>query len=430
MTPAISNAQYWADEDGGVYNIPSVEFNPTFTGFGSDGDLIYNKIDLQNGQTMQIVRNTTLYDNLGNSIATAWDSAIGWNHEIEFRDGGIIAGAIRNVRVDGIDHKMVFAWSVNSSARRQSGWMKLADLSPSSSIQNILEDNYDARLEIIEAAGAEQDTYKEANIVSTTLPSYMQEYYLDPGRPASYTAGKARYYYTGDDNYISGLMNIPETSRQRYGVAHDIIPLNAKFYYSSTVPEVDVSIYAPSSHTSEDHKLTMVWGYSLTSSGEKVYSWINSRALSDTGATVPRSNPVVTMRKSNATDYALDGRNGASNGQNVHLWTYSSTGVNQEWIETDRGGGYYSYVKNNTNHSLDGGNGGAKRQNVTIWSTNSSNYNQHWRKVAIGNGVYRLEKRNALNFAIDGGSGGSRGQNIALWSSVNHGNLHWYITEK
>ena len=131
----ISAQYYWEDEEGGIFNIPAVEYNPTYTGFGSDGDLIYNKIDLQTGETMQIVRNASLYDHTGREIATAWKSAIGWNREINFRDGGIIAAAIADVKVDGTTHKMVYAWSVNSNAGgRISGWMKLSDLSPSNDI--------------------------------------------------------------------------------------------------------------------------------------------------------------------------------------------------------------------------------------------------------------------------------------------------------
>ncbi|MDB9741734.1 hypothetical protein OAB00_02650, partial [Akkermansiaceae bacterium] len=306
LVPATLSAQYyWEEEEGGVYNIPAVEYNATYTGYGSDGDLIYNKIDLQTGESMEITQTTNLYDNTGNEIARAWSSAIGWNHETSFRDGGIIAGAIKDIEIEGETHRMVYAWSVNSSIGRHSGWMKLADLSPSSTIEAILEDNDEKRMAIINASGAQTATYNEATIVATNLPDYMEEYYLDPDRDASYSAGKARYYYTGDENYISGLTNIPETGRQRYGVAHDAFPLGAKFYYDISVPASNVSIYAPSSSVPESHSLDLVWGYSITSAGDKVYSWVNERALEDTGVVINgpeeiEEDKIVSITKSNA----------------------------------------------------------------------------------------------------------------------------------
>ena len=230
---------------------------------------------------MEIVDNSTLYDHKGNEVATAWASAIGWNHSTNERDGGIIAAAITDIVVDGTTYEMVYAWSVNSNAGgRISGWIKLSDLSPSSEIGSILTDNKELRMEIINDAGADTADYNTYTVVEAYLPTEAEEYYVDPDRDASYTAGKARYYYTGDDGYISGSMNIPETGRQRYGVAHTNIPLGDTFYHDPSVSTVSIPIYAPSSSTPYSEDLRFVWGYSLTSTGERIYSWINERALS------------------------------------------------------------------------------------------------------------------------------------------------------
>ena len=147
----------------------------------------------------------------------------------------------------------------------------------------------------------------------------------------------------------------------------------------------------------------------------------------ETKITAGGSN-VVHIRKRNATSFALDGNNGGANGQNIYLWGENNNNVNQQWIEIDRGGGYYSYQKMNTNFCIDGGNGGANNQNVYLWQCNNNNQNQHWQKVSSGGGAYRLVKRNSPGFAINGGSGGAFGQNVNLYNSASSSqNLQWFI---
>ena len=453
LLPLSSFSQSWANDNGGVYNIPAEEYNPTYYGYGSTDNSVYNKIDLQNGQKMQINSPTSnkaaLYDYLGNKVADAWDSPIGrdigniTNAGYTFRDGGIIAASIAQIRVGNTNHTMAYAWSVNTQGQgRRSGWIKLSDLTPSNNIKNILESNKNARMNILQAGGINNATYDEYKVISAFLPSTISEYYLDPGRSASYTAGKARFYYTvAEDNghYISGIKNIPETSRQRFGVAHNNLPINAKFYKDRNYPVVKVNIYAPNSYTANSHKLELVWGYTVTGAGEKIWSFVNRRALQATGNNDVTGNDtpstptnggsqIVHITKRNKSNFALDGRNGAANGQNIHLWSANSGAANQQWIEINRGGGYYSYQKVNTNHCIDGGSGGGNGQNVKIWSCNASNQNQHWKKVATDGGAYKLIKRNSQGFAIDGGNGGTNGQNVSLYNSNNSShNLQWFI---
>ncbi|GAA3512466.1 hypothetical protein GCM10022393_27780 [Aquimarina addita] len=137
---------------------------------------------------------------------------------------------------------------------------------------------------------------------------------------------------------------------------------------------------------------------------------------------------LVQIVKRNASGYALDGNNGGADGQNLYLWSSDPGNVNQQWIEIDQGGGYYSYIKNGTNYAIDGGNGGSLRQNVYLWTYNANNYNQHWRKVNAGGGYVKLEKRNSSGFSINGGSNGANGQNVNLYTSSNPSqNLQWQI---
>ena len=140
------------------------------------------------------------------------------------------------------------------------------------------------------------------------------------------------------------------------------------------------------------------------------------------------SSTIVSMRKSNATGFGIDGDNHGENGQNVYLWSFDTNNINQQWEEIDRGDGYYTYQKRNTTFSLDGGNGGANGQTVYLWTTMENNYNQHWKKVDTGNGTFRLEKRNAPSFSIDGGTGGALRQDVYLWtSSQTNKNQQWHF---
>lgn len=144
--------------------------------------------------------------------------------------------------------------------------------------------------------------------------------------------------------------------------------------------------------------------------------------------TIANAQNVVHIKKRNAQNYAIDGNRGAANGQSVYLWNQNSNNVNQQWIELNRGGGYYSYQKQGTTYCLDGGNGGANRQDVYLWQCSTNNRNQHWQKVSTDSGFYQLRKRNAPGFAINGGSNGADGQNVNLFDSSNLShNLQWSI---
>ena len=148
---------------------------------------------------------------------------------------------------------------------------------------------------------------------------------------------------------------------------------------------------------------------------------------------LPLSLPAIChaatfVMEKQATDFAVDGNGGARQGQEVYLWNTRLSNVNQNWVQLNRGGGFYSYKKQNTNLCLDGGNGGARRQPIILWPCDANNHNQHWRKVKVFNGteIYRMEKRNAPGYSIDGGNGGSRRQGIYLWSSNNNNiNQQW-----
>ena len=127
------------------------------------------------------------------------------------------------------------------------------------------------------------------------------------------------------------------------------------------------------------------------------------------------------------TEFAIDGNNGVSQElQQVYIWNTDVDNVNQQWVETDRGNGFYSYRKQNTSLCLDGGNGGENFQPVILFVCGDTNFNQHWRKVSTGGNSYRLEKRNAPGFSIDGNNGAERAQAIYLFDSNSaNANQQW-----
>ncbi|MEO1230793.1 MAG: polysaccharide lyase family 7 protein [Myxococcota bacterium] len=131
------------------------------------------------------------------------------------------------------------------------------------------------------------------------------------------------------------------------------------------------------------------------------------------------SSAATFVLEKQGTNHSIDGNNGATQGQALYLWSTSLSNVNQNWVQLNRGGGYYSYRKQNTNLCMDGQNGGARRQAILLEPCSTNNHNQHWRKVKVFNGteIYRLEKRNAPGFSIDGNGGAANQQGIYLWNS-------------
>lgn len=133
----------------------------------------------------------------------------------------------------------------------------------------------------------------------------------------------------------------------------------------------------------------------------------------------------VQMLKGDEPSFAIDGNYDGDDGQDVYLWTATSSNTNQHWLEIDQGNGYYSYQKRDTEYCLDGGNDAEEGQNVYLWSCDDNNENQLWYKVDLGDDTYRLEKY-GYDFSIDGNNGAEDGQSIYLWnSSDSNENQQW-----
>ena len=62
-----------------------------------------------------------------------------------------------------------------------------------------------------------------------------------------------------------------------------------------------------------------------------------------TSSVINASEAVVTLRKANATSFSIDGGADASYNQSINLISFDSFSSDQQWLELDRGNGYYSY---------------------------------------------------------------------------------------
>lgn len=119
------------------------------------------------------------------------------------------------------------------------------------------------------------------------------------------------------------------------------------------------------------------------------------------------------------TGYAIDGNNGANEGQQPYLWPTDTSNENQHWVQISQGDGYYSYKKYGTSLCWDGGEDGDQGQAITLEICDSDNYDQHWskNKITSGTEIYRIEKRNATGYSVDGNNGADEYQSVYLWDS-------------
>ena len=137
---------------------------------------------------------------------------------------------------------------------------------------------------------------------------------------------------------------------------------------------------------------------------------------------------LVQIRQRSASNFGIASTDGGSLEQNVFLVPEDGNDINQQWVETDVGDGFFMYQKNGTNFCLDGDNGGANRQNVYLWPCQIGNQNQIWRKDLVSGSTFRLVKSNATGFALDGGSNATSGQNVQLFdSSFSSQNIQWIL---
>lgn len=148
-----------------------------------------------------------------------------------------------------------------------------------------------------------------------------------------------------------------------------------------------------------------------------------------TSTPTPGSERTVVLQKRN-TSFALDGNKGET-GETIYLWSTNTNNVNQQWVETDQGGGYYSYKKIDTNVCIDSGDEGRNQAPVTMETCNSADQEQHWRRVSVSGSLFRLESRAHASFSIDGNHGADFRNPVYLYrSGSSNVNQHWEFFEQ
>ncbi|MEP3481260.1 MAG: hypothetical protein ABJZ55_18615 [Fuerstiella sp.] len=276
------------DAPGGFRNPWPALYNKEWAGKGSKGQVIYNKL-LIPGKTMRI-QETWLYDNQGNPMAKTQASSVGY--VAGERDGGINAGCITNLLIDGVKTECVLMFAIDiqrgsgisgegkkeRGGGRRSGWAPLESLEPRDELLKI-QHTIKSRIDKIRP-NQRQGNVKEYTVIDYSLPEEAAEWYVTPGRSAKKSQGKAKYYFTRRGR-LYGLINIPESGKQRFGVTYDVAPVGAKFYRDMAEPEVKVPIYAPDSTKPSQYTLPLVYGAFINNAGEKRFCWTNSDCLKD-----------------------------------------------------------------------------------------------------------------------------------------------------
>lgn len=254
------------------WNVPPVKYNPDYPGAGRTGTANYNKLQRPTGK--QRINRTQLYDNQGNVLGIAKAGLIGYYGRRRY--GGINAGATTKVKIDGKDRVVTFiAAAPTVGGGSQSGYVIHWELSGAKRILQ-LQQQVIARMRSLYPTN-DGRSYTKMIVNDNTLPFEHAEYYVDPDRDSSYTAGKAKYYYTRD-GVLDGLINIPETGKQRFGVSCDQAPIGETFWMDDNIEEAVVAYYAPSSEVVAG-RFRLVYGYFVTSAGAKRFCWTNRECL-------------------------------------------------------------------------------------------------------------------------------------------------------
>lgn len=119
------------------------------------------------------------------------------------------------------------------------------------------------------------------------------------------------------------------------------------------------------------------------------------------------------------------------NGTLVQLWQNNGT-INQKWVVTSIGGGYYTLQPLNASSSLLDVNGGgtANGTQVQIWQATGGT-NQEWLITSIGNGYYTLAPGNAPGSLLDVNGGGTgNGTKVQIWQSNGGSNQKWQLVKQ
>lgn len=147
---------------------------------------------------------------------------------------------------------------------------------------------------------------------------------------------------------------------------------------------------------------------------------------------------VVTLRVKNSKGFALDGNNGAANGQSAYLWNYDGDNVNQNWeVIKVPNRNRFMLRKKNTEHCLDVPHDTIENgADVYLWKCNINNENQWWEfwtGVSLERGFWGHFWRKTVDgtiYAMDANKPPrADGVNVHMWTfDENNTNQAWHMT--
>jgi hypothetical protein len=131
----------------------------------------------------------------------------------------------------------------------------------------------------------------------------------------------------------------------------------------------------------------------------------------DAAGIVNATYRLVSAQSGHCLDVAGDSR---VPGGNIQQWTCNNLGP-QNFIVTDRGGGYFTLVGQNSRLCVDVENGSpAAGADIRQWTCNGSPA-QDWRIVNVGRGYYKLISRASGHCMDVAGGSTAPGANVAQW---------------
>lgn len=117
---------------------------------------------------------------------------------------------------------------------------------------------------------------------------------------------------------------------------------------------------------------------------------------------------------------------GMATGANVYQWDCHG-GPNQQWILTDKIGGYYVLTARHSGKCLDvAGVSNDNGANIYQWDCHSGP-NQQWMFIPQGQGYYRVKAKHSGKCLDVAGVGKGNGENVHQWDCHGGDNQLWQL---
>lgn len=227
------------------------------------------------GKRNEIIRNTPMYDGVGNQIATAKKGILG---DVNGRTkGGYNAAAMVKIRVGGSLKNAVLCWNVaTTSNQRRTGFIVTDNLKYKSIVESRMN-TCKSRLANVRPNDSGKPTthYK---VLNKTVPGNLADAYIYPNQTGA--ANKLKYYYV-NNGVLNLLVDLPYTRNvqgENKGKAIDLAKPGRSFYRLKSVSSASRDIFKRGTRTVIG-KAKFLYGYVLTDNNEKIWCWANMACL-------------------------------------------------------------------------------------------------------------------------------------------------------